>query len=102
MDKNNTIEIVIEDSIKHNTTTLIGKLLDICYELGIEDYINVDVSSLSDEEMLILKDAVNPSINYLDIEMFLSSQISYPIFGGDFNYKIEERKLMGESYRKEK
>ena len=52
--------------------------------------------------MLILKDAINPSINHLDIEMFLSNDISYPIFGGDFNYKIEEKKLMGESYRKEK
>lgn len=96
----NNIEIVISNSDENDTQSLFGKLIDLNYRVNADDYIIIDISSLNNLEILILKDAINPEIEHLEIEMFFTDAVTYPIFGNDFKYNIEGNKLIGKSNKK--
>jgi len=61
-----------------------------------------DISKLNEQDVKLLIDAINPTMkmNYTDIEMFyLDSMPRTPIFGPDFVYKIEDKKLIAKYIR---
>lgn len=99
--ENNNIEIVICDSNKKDTQSLFAKLIDFNYKLDANDYIIIDISNLNSSETSILEDAINPEIGYLDIDMFFTNNVTYPIFGNDFKYTIEDNKIIGKPIKKE-
>lgn len=48
-----------------------------------------DISNITDEELLKLQDAINPELDYTDIEMFfVDTEPGIPNFGPDFDYEI--------------
>ena len=71
----------------------------ISYEVDIikhidEDFV-FDISSLNEDEMKILIDAINtsPVYRYTDIEMIYLENDRCPYFGPDYDYHIEDNKL---------
>lgn len=99
MEKHN-IEIVISNSDENDTQSIFAKLIDLNYRAKYGDYIIIDISKLNNLEILILKDTINPEIEHLEIEMFFTDEVTYPIFGNDFKYNIDENKLIGKSNKK--
>ena len=56
--------------------------------------LKIDISSLNDEELKILEDAINKDLFYTDIELFYIDDSSIPNFGPDYNFSIENNVLI--------
>ena len=56
--------------------------------------LKLDISSLNEEELNKLKDAINTEIFYTDIELFYIDDSSIPYFGTDYNFKIQDNVLI--------
>ena len=64
-------------------------------EYNTEGIVKFDISSLSDHEMDILKDAINEELNYTEVEMFFTDIDKYPNFGPDYEFSINDNILNG-------
>ena len=100
--KRSKVEIVVSNSKTKETTSVWGKLIDFRYELDSKDFINIDITELSEKENKIIVDCLDENMNNFDIDIIFIENVSYPIFGNDFNYDIKDNQLIGTSYRKEK
>lgn len=55
-----------------------------------------DISSIGENELHILTDAINPKLTYTDIEMFyIDIEDNIPNFGPDYDFIIEGNTLCG-------
>ena len=52
-----------------------------------------DISTLNDQELKKIKDAINVELFYTDIELFYIDDSSVPYFGTDYKYEIKNGKL---------
>ena len=57
-------------------------------------YLKIDISSLNDEELKKLEDAINKDLFYTDIELFYIDDSSIPNFGLDYNFSIQNGVLV--------
>ena len=48
-----------------------------------------DISELNEEDLKLLKNAIDDDLPYTDIELFFIDRETTPNFGPDYNYKIE-------------
>lgn len=56
----------------------------------------IDISSITEHELFILSEAINPELTHTDIEMFfLDVENDLPHFGPDFDFSIKENTLCG-------
>ena len=53
-----------------------------------------DISELNEEDLKLLKNAIDDDLPYTDIELFFIDRETTPNFGPDYNYKIENCKLI--------
>ena len=53
-----------------------------------------DISELNKEDLELLKNAINDDMPYTDIELFFIDEETKPYFGPDYNWKIENYKLI--------
>ena len=63
-------------------------------KFAISKDLKIDISSLNDEELKILEDAINKDLFYTDIELFYIDDSSIPNFGPDYNFSIENNVLI--------
>lgn len=52
-----------------------------------------DISTLNDQQLKKLEDAINVELFYTDIELFYIDDSSVPYFGTDYKYEIKNDKL---------
>ena len=83
--------IDIENSKTKKVDTITVTLL----EYNNEGNVKFDISSLTDCELEILKDAINNELDHTDIEMFFTDIDNYPNFGPDYEFKINNNILVG-------
>lgn len=53
-----------------------------------------DISELNKKDLELLKNAIDDDIPYTDIELFFIDEETKPNFGPDYNWKIENHKLI--------
>lgn len=88
----NMAEIDIENSQTQKVVTLSVPVL----EYDFKGKCVFDISSISEVERELLIDAINLNLQHTDIELFYVDQEGdLPHFGPDFEFKIEENKLIG-------
>lgn len=51
--------------------------------------LKIDISSLNNEQLTMLEDAINSEKIYTDIELFYIDESSVPYFGPDYIFSIE-------------
>ena len=56
------------------------------------DNIILDLSKLNDEDYKTIEDAINPEIDYLDIELFMIENENIPYFGPDYEFFLSKQK----------
>jgi hypothetical protein len=59
-----------------------------------------DISKLNDDELLLLKNAIDKDKNYTDIELFFVDDDSIPFFGTDYNFNTDANRLIATLSRK--
>lgn len=83
----------IENSHTHKVKTIELPVLEF-----MEDkIIKFDISTINDEEIKILVDAISelPELRFTDIEMFFIDDDNIPNFGPDYNFYIKDNTLVG-------
>ena len=53
------------------------------------------ISNLDKSQLKVLTDAINSDLKYTDIEMFYVDETGIPYFGPDYNFIIQDEKLIG-------
>ena len=53
-----------------------------------------DISNLDKRELSLLYDAIDDNKQYIDIEMFFIDDSNIPNFGPDYNYIVNDNKLI--------
>ncbi len=53
-----------------------------------------DISNLAKIELSLLYDAIDDNKQYIDIEMFFIDDSNIPNFGPDYNYIVNDNKLI--------
>ncbi|CCX36094.1 unknown [Clostridium sp. CAG:1000] len=53
-----------------------------------------DISNLDKSELSLLYDAIDDNKHYIDIEMFFIGDSNIPNFGPDYNYIVNDNKLI--------
>lgn len=81
--------------IENTNTKTVEQITVPLLEYSSEGTVKFDISSLSEYELDILKNAVDQSLEYTDIEMFFTDDDEYPNFGPDYEFKINGNILEG-------
>ena len=82
--------IDIENSKTQNVDTICVDIIK--YEYDSE--VIFDISSLDKRELSLLYDAIDESKPYTDVEMFFIDDSNIPNFGPDYNYIVNDNKLI--------
>lgn len=81
--------------IENSKTKKVEQITVPLLEYNYEGIVKFDISSLSEYEMSILKDAIDEKLKYTDIEMFFTDIDKYPNFGPDYEFFISGNILRG-------
>jgi len=85
-------QLDIENSKTQKVTTIIVPIISFEYEKKFV----FDITNITEQEYEILTNAINPKLEYTDIEMFfVDIKPNIPNFGPDYDYTIENNKLYG-------
>lgn len=76
-----------------HTKDVITLTLDII--LKDEKQFVFDISNLNNEQLIILKNAIDVEKRYTDIELFYIDDDNTPYFGPDYDFQIDGNHLMG-------
>ncbi len=85
-------QIDIENSRTQSVKSIIVPIL----EYNEDESFIFELSQLSEEDLLILTEAVDVNLKYTDIELFfVSMENGLFNYGDDYEYKIKDNKLIG-------
>jgi hypothetical protein len=91
----------IENSKTKQVNTLEVDVINLDFINNDINNLDFDISNLTKEELIILRNAINPTLRYTDIELFYIDEDSTPFFGPDYTFSIDDGHLNGKM-RKDK
>lgn len=86
-------------NIENSKTKKVEKIIVPLLEYNDEGIVKFDISNLSENELDILKNAIDDNLKYTDIEMFFTDIDKYPNFGPDYEFRINNNILEGDYTR---